>query len=1184
LTSGFTNDTKGVQDLALAFQNLSKSQQSATLAAIGKNNVDKQEILTTSARIASGELVTKQTIERTIATQGLTAAQKDELSAEIQRFAVQKGVSVLNKEQVAELVSELAARGLVTKGKEADTVATIMNTQAQTANNLTQWQSIKALAVMATKYLVFAAAVGLIVAVYKAVDAYTHRVERAAEATDKAFEAFESTKSEMESTADEIQKVSDRLDELYKLQGTSEWNTGLQDELTSLETQNATLRTQIELLKEKKELEQREALDTLNSEVDTTRSAKDYSSLYNYTMAPGAYVGQGMGYVEGGPVYDRISEAQYYDESIRKLAELRAQKQAGIALDEEQISLYDGISSNLNEIGIRYSEWAQRYRDAGNDDKAREYELMAAAIAKATVQSDYYAQSTATNSKIVQDAIRNQRGGIGEYVNDMKKMSAEDFMGDTASAAYKSVSMFAEQYGMTIAGVVAELERLGYFQKSATDSLNQTTHSFSNLSSVLSSLTSDTDDLQKAMDALSSNRIKFNELFSGEDGQKYLESLLSTFPQLRNEILAYNDSISAGGDKVAAATKLQQEMNDALNQFRADKLVQEIENISSAAESYGKDSHAVIEAIEELDGIIPGLSNTLIDENGVLRDNAVAALTSAEGLLACVEANKSLGLAAAQLDLSNAKKQLDDLGTSASMAAIRTAEAAVMTAQLNLDKTKESIEAMLGNVGKPKSSSGKKEKDALLESYQAEIARLDHLREMDQINEATYYNDKLAALQTYLKDRKKYQEQWWAWEEEFHKYQKRLIEDEIDRLEDARDDQIDANEEYYKARKKQEEDAYEAEKDRVDKVIDELDRELDAKKKSIQKQRDLLDEQADDREYNKSIEQKNKEIADIKAQLTVLDLDDSAEAKAKKIALQEELTDKLNDLEDYQYDHSVDTQKNALDKQETYWEDHFGKLIEAQELYLENLKTMYDQTIESIESSMEAMTNSIKASFDSLIAAQQSLLNNAGSIPGMAEITPIGGGSGDDKPGSNEYKVKKGDNLSRIAKEKGTSVSKLLELNPWIKDKNKIYPGQIIKYHDGGVVGKSINDKDKEVLSQLVPVSRDEVLAKLLRGEVVVNEKQQGLMRDAWMSIAPSMALATKQADMTKALASNVTTNNSPNIVFDMKIELGNTDAAGLTALQRQLENFKNEAVKAVYERMSNHRQKTGRINPSGRY
>ena len=47
-----------------------------------------------------------------------------------------------------------------------------------------------------------------------------------------------------------------------------------------------------------------------------------------------------------------------------------------------------------------------------------------------------------------------------------------------------------------------------------------------------------------------------------------------------------------------------------------------------------------------------------------------------------------------------------------------------------------------------------------------------------------------------------------------------------------------------------------------------------------------------------------------------------------------------------------------------------------------------------------------------------------------------------DKP--DPYKVKKGDNLSKIAKNNGTSVDKLLELNKSIKDPNKIYVGQNI--------------------------------------------------------------------------------------------------------------------------------------------
>lgn len=43
------------------------------------------------------------------------------------------------------------------------------------------------------------------------------------------------------------------------------------------------------------------------------------------------------------------------------------------------------------------------------------------------------------------------------------------------------------------------------------------------------------------------------------------------------------------------------------------------------------------------------------------------------------------------------------------------------------------------------------------------------------------------------------------------------------------------------------------------------------------------------------------------------------------------------------------------------------------------------------------------------------------------------------------YKIKKGDNLTKIAKMYGTTVNKLLELNPKIKNKNLIYAGDTIR-------------------------------------------------------------------------------------------------------------------------------------------
>lgn len=49
-----------------------------------------------------------------------------------------------------------------------------------------------------------------------------------------------------------------------------------------------------------------------------------------------------------------------------------------------------------------------------------------------------------------------------------------------------------------------------------------------------------------------------------------------------------------------------------------------------------------------------------------------------------------------------------------------------------------------------------------------------------------------------------------------------------------------------------------------------------------------------------------------------------------------------------------------------------------------------------------------------------------------------------DVSGPSTYTVVKGDNLTKIARKFNTSVKVLLSLNPQIKNKNLIYPGQII--------------------------------------------------------------------------------------------------------------------------------------------
>lgn len=43
-----------------------------------------------------------------------------------------------------------------------------------------------------------------------------------------------------------------------------------------------------------------------------------------------------------------------------------------------------------------------------------------------------------------------------------------------------------------------------------------------------------------------------------------------------------------------------------------------------------------------------------------------------------------------------------------------------------------------------------------------------------------------------------------------------------------------------------------------------------------------------------------------------------------------------------------------------------------------------------------------------------------------------------------KYKIKEGDTLSKISRERGVTLEKLLELNPRIKNKDLIYTGDIL--------------------------------------------------------------------------------------------------------------------------------------------
>jgi GH24 family phage-related lysozyme (muramidase) len=60
-------------------------------------------------------------------------------------------------------------------------------------------------------------------------------------------------------------------------------------------------------------------------------------------------------------------------------------------------------------------------------------------------------------------------------------------------------------------------------------------------------------------------------------------------------------------------------------------------------------------------------------------------------------------------------------------------------------------------------------------------------------------------------------------------------------------------------------------------------------------------------------------------------------------------------------------------------------------------------------------------------------------------LTPVKANAPVKKPATQKYTIRSGENLTKIAKREETTVKKLMELNPQIKNKNLVYAGQQIK-------------------------------------------------------------------------------------------------------------------------------------------
>lgn len=138
-----------------------------------------------------------------------------------------------------------------------------------------------------------------------------------------------------------------------------------------------------------------------------------------------------------------------------------------------------------------------------------------------------------------------------------------------------------------------------------------------------------------------------------------------------------------------------------------------------------------------------------------------------------------------------------------------------------------------------------------------------------------------------------------------------------------------------------------------------LKEQLEGYKKVIDAQKDLLDLQDDEYNHKRELEEKNKTVSTLEAQIAELQFDTSAEGTKKRLELEEELAEAKRELEDYQHDYSIDQQKDALDREERRFEEYINNRIDEIDDYLSKTGEITAEAIRLLQEHSEETLNAL---------------------------------------------------------------------------------------------------------------------------------------------------------------------------------------------------------------------------------
>lgn len=522
------------------------------------------------------------------------------------------------------------------------------------------WATLKA-----HPLLLIVAGITAVIAAWKIADnLFTITLDAQRKKTQKLTDEYNTLTQEVQSLEGELDTIKQRIQEINALDKPTFTD---EQELKRLEKQVALLEREKQLKEEKAQKTADGITESVQSEYDRQyktvgdlTGANTYHSIYDFVN----YDARGQKVKVG----KAISGEQYYEELIRKVKELNDLRDNTSAEDwvgsADERALVD-YTAKLQNMSTEFSTLAVKV--TGTDDASISlFNSLAdmADMGEAVANGDYWSfllnKAGKDNIQEKADELKGLTDSLQAYSDILSSSSksgvspdqdaVSDSMEKTAQAAQKLQGILAQDAGLS--NMISQAEGLGYAAEGSLSALtswdgtiegmtpevaeaanaigqliawlfevseasnNGAAPAVNSLKAALAGLSDETTVLRDALTKLGEGSATFDKWIGSDDN---LKSLLDKFPNLRDELEAYEAALTSGEDTQKVFITLQRAMNAAMADFNTDAIYDGINDVISACDTYGISSNQVLQAVQNLDRLIPGLVDKLYtEENGHL--------------------------------------------------------------------------------------------------------------------------------------------------------------------------------------------------------------------------------------------------------------------------------------------------------------------------------------------------------------------------------------------------------------------------------------------------------------------------------------------------------------------------------------------------------------------------------------